>query len=87
MLNTLTANSFLPRRMLLAGATALSLLGGQAIAADKVPVTASFSILGDLVRAVGGERVAVTTLVAALPRRTPPGGLNPILPCSERLLC
>ena len=32
-------------------------------AADKVPVTASFSILGDLVRVVGGDRVAVTTLV------------------------
>jgi zinc/manganese transport system substrate-binding protein len=32
-------------------------------AADKIPVVASFSILGDLVRVVGGERVAVTTLV------------------------
>ena len=63
MLNTLTAISFLPRRMLLASATALSLLGAQAHAADKVPVTASFSILGDLVRSVGGGRVAVTTLV------------------------
>ena len=63
MPNTLTAISFLPRRMLLASATALSLLGAQAHAADKVPVTASFSILGDLVRSVGGERVAVTTLV------------------------
>jgi zinc/manganese transport system substrate-binding protein len=61
--NTLTAISFLPRRMLLASATALSLLGAQAHAADKVPVTASFSILGDLVRSVGGGRVAVTTLV------------------------
>jgi zinc/manganese transport system substrate-binding protein len=48
---------------LLASACALSLLGAQADAADKIPVTASFSILGDLVRAVGGERVAVTTLV------------------------
>jgi zinc/manganese transport system substrate-binding protein len=63
VLNTLTAISFLPRRMLLASATALSLLGAQAHAADKVPVTASFSILGDLVRSVGGGRVAVTTLV------------------------
>jgi zinc/manganese transport system substrate-binding protein len=34
-----------------------------AIAADKVPVMASFSILGDLVQVVGGDRVAVTTLV------------------------
>jgi zinc/manganese transport system substrate-binding protein len=36
-----------------------------AIAADKLPVMASFSILGDLVRVVGGDRVAVTTLVGA----------------------
>jgi zinc/manganese transport system substrate-binding protein len=39
------------------------LSGGNATAADKIAVTASFSILGDLVRVVGGERVAVTTLV------------------------
>ncbi len=32
-------------------------------AADKIPVLASFSILGDLVRVVGADRVAVTTLV------------------------
>ncbi len=32
-------------------------------AADPLPVTASFSILGDLVRVVGGDRVNVTTLV------------------------
>ncbi len=63
MLNTFTTSSFLSRRMLLASATALSLLGAQAHAANKVPVTASFSILGDLVRVVGAERVAVTTLV------------------------
>jgi zinc/manganese transport system substrate-binding protein len=30
---------------------------------DKIDVVASFSILGDFVRNVGGERVAVTTLV------------------------
>ncbi len=59
------ALSALPRRFLLASATALALLGSQAFAADKLPVTASFSILGDLVRVVGGERVAVTTLVGA----------------------
>ena len=40
-----------------------SLLCGNARAAEPLPVTASFSILGDLVRVVGGERVAVTTLV------------------------
>ena len=34
-------------------------------AADKLPVMASFSILGDLVQVVGGDRVAVSTLVGA----------------------
>lgn len=34
-------------------------------AQDKLPVVASFSILGDFVREIGGERVAVTTLVGA----------------------
>jgi zinc/manganese transport system substrate-binding protein len=53
----------LPRRFLLASATALALLGGHAHAADKLPVTASFSILGDIVRVVGGDRVLITTLV------------------------
>ncbi|MDO9144331.1 metal ABC transporter substrate-binding protein [Rhodoferax sp.] len=33
------------------------------VAAEPIPVVASFSILGDLVRVVGGERVQVTTLV------------------------
>ncbi|RYF40879.1 MAG: metal ABC transporter substrate-binding protein, partial [Comamonadaceae bacterium] len=32
-------------------------------AADKLPVVASFSILGDIIRAVGGDRVDVSTLV------------------------
>ena len=63
MPDTLTTSSFLPRRFLLASACALSLLSMHVHAADKIPVTASFSILGDLVRAIGGERVAVTTLV------------------------
>jgi zinc/manganese transport system substrate-binding protein len=36
---------------------------GPARAADRLNVVASFSILGDLVRNVGGDRVAVTTLV------------------------
>jgi zinc/manganese transport system substrate-binding protein len=44
---------------------ALALCAGPALsqAADKLPVMASFSILGDLVQVVGGDRVAVTTLV------------------------
>ena len=36
---------------------------GTALAAEPLSVTASFSILGDLVRVVGGDRVAVTSLV------------------------
>ena len=62
-----TPHSLLPsklsRRYLLASVTALACLGSTALAADKLPVTASFSILGDIVRVVGGERIAVTTLV------------------------
>jgi len=43
---------------------ALTLLASAAVsAAGKLPVVASFSILGDLVSAIGGERVAVSTLV------------------------
>lgn len=45
--------------------TALALLPLQAYAQDKMPVVASFSILGDMVAEVGGDRVAVTTLVGA----------------------
>lgn len=58
-------HSVLPRRFLLASAAALTLLVTPVQAADKLPVTASFSILGDLVRVVGGDRVEVTTLVGA----------------------
>lgn len=63
VLNTLTAFAYLPGRKYLACATVLALLGTQVHATDTIAVTASFSILGDLVRAVGGERVTVTTLV------------------------
>ena len=51
------------RRSLLLSATALALLGRPTQAAEPLPVTASFSILGDLVRVVGSSRIAVTTLV------------------------
>jgi zinc/manganese transport system substrate-binding protein len=44
-------------------ALALVALTAPARAADRLNVVASFSILGDLVRNVGGERVNVTTLV------------------------
>ena len=33
------------------------------LAKDKIPVVSTFSILGDLVKQVGGERIALTTLV------------------------
>ena len=43
---------------------ALSLgLSGGAVAADKVKAVASFSILGDMVREVGGDRIELVTLV------------------------
>ena len=38
-------------------------LPGAGEAADKVKIVTSFSILGDMVRQVGGDRVEVTTLV------------------------
>src|SRR5471030_2406570 len=40
-------------------------LSAASPAADKLSVVASFSILGDLVSSVGGERVSVVTLVGA----------------------
>ncbi len=49
-------------RLLLASVLAM-LTAGSAFAADRMPVVASFSILGDMVSRVGGDRVAVTTLV------------------------
>ncbi len=63
-LNLLTPSP-LRRRLLWAGAAAFALLGGNAFGAKPLPVTVSFSILGDLVRVVGGTRVSVTTLVGA----------------------
>ncbi|KPF71168.1 metal ABC transporter substrate-binding protein [Bosea sp. AAP35] len=57
----------MPNRRALLGALAAGLLLAQAplaaIAQDKLPVVASFSILGDFVKEVGGDRVALTTLV------------------------
>ena len=57
------------RRLLLAAGLSAGLalpLAGPALAqapAQKMPVVASFSILGDFVKEVGGNRVAVTTIV------------------------
>lgn len=56
------------RRALLGGLAAGLLLAAVPLSAhaqEKLPVVASFSILGDFVREVGGDRVAVTTLVGA----------------------
>lgn len=66
------------RRGLLLSAVAIAALGAapafaqtaapataQAQPATTIPVVATFSILADFVKQVGGERVAVTTLVAA----------------------
>jgi len=44
-------------------ALAMFAAAGPACAADRLNVVASFSILGDFVRNVGGDRVNVTTLV------------------------
>jgi zinc/manganese transport system substrate-binding protein len=56
------------RKLTLIAAAALALmlpLAAGAQAQEKVKVLASFSILADLVREVGGERVEVSTLVGA----------------------
>lgn len=55
----------LSRRSLLATATALPVVAVLPLRAQAgpVPVVAAFSILADIVRRVGGERVAVTALV------------------------
>ena len=52
----------LNRRSMIAAALALGLVT-PAAAQDKLPVVASFSILGDFAKQVGGDRVNVTTLV------------------------
>jgi zinc/manganese transport system substrate-binding protein len=52
-----------PVRAVLAAALACALTIASAQAADKVKVLASFSIIGDLVKQVGGERVDVDLLV------------------------
>ena len=55
------------RRILLAGAVSGLVLSWSplALAQEPLRVVASFSILGDFVKQVGGERVSVTTLVGA----------------------
>jgi zinc/manganese transport system substrate-binding protein len=53
----------LSRKVLLAVAALLATSAAPLLAQDKVPVVATFSILGDFVGNVGGERVALSTLV------------------------
>ena len=54
----------LTRRHLLASATAAALaFAGPAFSQDRLKVVATFSILGDLVAQVGGDRIEVVTLV------------------------
>lgn len=53
----------LNRRSVLLALAASAALPLPGFAQEKLPVVASFSILGDFVREVGGELVAVTTLV------------------------
>ncbi|KRE24686.1 metal ABC transporter substrate-binding protein [Bosea sp. Root483D1] len=53
----------LNRRSVVLGLAAGAVLPLPAFAQEKLSVVASFSILGDFVREIGGERVAVTLLV------------------------
>jgi zinc/manganese transport system substrate-binding protein len=51
------------RRTLLLATLVTVLAGEPALAQDKIKVVATFSILGDLVQNVGGDRVEIRTLV------------------------
>ncbi len=55
----------LTRRTLLASTFLATLTPAFAVAQEPIHVTASFSILGDMIEQIGGERVEVTTLVGA----------------------
>ncbi|NLC35646.1 MAG: metal ABC transporter substrate-binding protein [Alcaligenaceae bacterium] len=48
-----------------AGTVVLGAWSARAVSREPLPVVATFSILGDMVKEIGGERVAVTTLVGS----------------------
>jgi zinc/manganese transport system substrate-binding protein len=50
-------------RKVMVSAAFLMALTGPALAADKPKVVATFTIIGDLVEAVGGDAISLTTLV------------------------
>jgi len=52
------------RGLILAVALGTTLVAqGEACGQDKIPVVASFSVIGDITGVVGGERVSIRTLV------------------------
>jgi zinc/manganese transport system substrate-binding protein len=53
----------MPTRRCILGLLLATLAAPAAADAEKLPVVASFSIIGDLVQEIGGDRVVVTTLV------------------------
>jgi zinc/manganese transport system substrate-binding protein len=53
----------LPRRAVLSLALLAALTGSPAMAQDKIKVVATFSVLGDLVQNVGGDRIELVNLV------------------------
>lgn len=60
----------LRRRLMLCVASCVAMLAltpgtAPAMARERLPVVASFSILGDMLKEIGGERVAVTVIVGA----------------------
>jgi zinc/manganese transport system substrate-binding protein len=53
------------RRLVIGALAAVALLPAPALAQQKIKAVATFSILGDLVSNVGGDRVELTTLVGS----------------------
>ncbi|HET7879799.1 MAG TPA: zinc ABC transporter substrate-binding protein [Acetobacteraceae bacterium] len=64
---SLAATSIVPRRVALRAAVLLGALlaAPDAHAADRMPVVATFSVIGDMLANVGGDHVAITTIVGA----------------------